>query len=82
LEDAASSVDPARSARMQAAVMRRLAADSGLVRGPAWPAPALRWGMLGASALLGIWIGWADQPRPTTTLLAALQLTPFSDQGP
>ena len=88
LEDAAALVEPARNARMRETVLRRLAAYGAPVRSPvrsaapAWPAPALRWGALGAAALLGIWIGWADRPQPTTTLLAALQLTPFSDQGP
>lgn len=78
LVDAARLVDPGRCARMRAEVMRRLTADAET----AWPAPAFGWGALAAAALLGLWIGWTDRPEPAPTLLAALQLTPFSEQAP
>ena len=81
LGETAHTLDPALLARLHANVREQLAADF-VTPARAWPSPALRWSALAACALLGIWIGWAEAPRPAPTLLAAVQLTPFSDPAP
>ncbi len=79
LEAEVRSLRPALTFRLTAGVQARIGPVACPVRARR-AFPLLGASALAACALMGVWVGWsADRAAPAPTLLAAVQITPFTD---